>query len=335
VSETDFGTAEQSSLHGRSGDILLRHPDHFAGLPIVEAQVTQLGLGNQQVSSWRVRGEDTLLVRLSFEPRSVGRVVSHPGWLVLFVPLRWRGDFTFNGLTARPNDAFIARADLGYATVGADRDTIAVGLRSSRLVATLTAFAGHPIDVAPLLDRRLGFGEVLGPRLGQRLLRAMAGAAPSSDVDRRSRLGPTAEDDLFSAIADLLLTVCDSHPVRNPVRSSAIEIVRAAERIFEADQTRSPRLADMCAASGVGQTWLHKCFLDIYGCSPGIYFQARRLSLARERLLDPSLPPTAIKQVALSLGFINSGRFAFEYRERFGENPSDTLRAASVGDSRP
>ncbi len=316
------------------GDVLLRHRDHVAGLPIVETQVTQLGRGDQRVWSRRVRGEDTLLVRLRFAPRSVGRVASDPGWLVLFVPLRWHGDFTFNGLTARPHDAFIARADLGYATAGADRDTIAVGLRCSRLVATLGALAGAPIDIAPLLDRRLGLGDTLGPYLERHLLRAIASVAPTSDAGNRIDLDPIVEDELFSAIANLLSTVVDGHPVRNPIRSSALSIVRAAERVFEADHTRSPRLADLCAASGVGQTWLHKCFLDIYGCSPGTYFQARRLSLARDRLLDAGVPPVAIKQVALSLGFVNSGRFALEYRERFGENPSDTIRIASIHDLR-
>lgn len=332
LSEAEFDNLNFPRIDGRAGGVFLRHRDHVVGLPIVETQVTQLGFGDQRVSSWRAQGEDTLLVRLRFEPRSIGRVVTDPGWLVLFVPLRWRGDFTFNGLTARPHDAFIARADLGYATAGAGRDTIAVGLRHSRLAATLTAFAGRPIDVTPLLDRQLGLGDVLGLRLERRLLRAMARAA--TDADRRSRLDPAAEDELFSAIAELLLTVVDGHPMRNPIRSSALEIIRAAERIFEADQTRSPRLADLCAATGVGQTWLHKCFLDIYGCSPGAYFQARRLTLARERLLDAGEPAAAIKQVALSLGFVNSGRFASEYRERFGENPSDTIRAASTGDRR-
>jgi len=45
-------------------------------------------------------------------------------------------------------------------------------------------------------------------------------------------------------------------------------------------------------------------------------------------LRERSDPDLTVADVAFSQGFSDSGRFAGYYRALFGENPSDTLRAA-------
>ena len=105
----------------------------------------------------------------------------------------------------------------------------------------------------------------------------------------------------------------------------ALQVAAAAKRALEGSQTQTASLADLCAASGVGQTWLHKCFVEIYGEPTQSYLRSRRLTAAREQLLNRLSVPISVKQVALSHGFTNFGRFAAEYRDRFGENSSSTL----------
>ena len=56
-----------------------------------------------------------------------------------------------------------------------------------------------------------------------------------------------------------------------------------------------------------------------------LYLRAYRLSLARDRLLDPENAPRSVKDVSLSLGFTNGGRFAAEYKALFGEKPIETF----------
>lgn len=77
--------------------------------------------------------------------------------------------------------------------------------------------------------------------------------------------------------------------------------------------------------------WLHRCFVEIYGCPPYELLRAYRLTSARERLLDREERIGLVKEVAFSFGFKNTGRFAADYRARFGENPSDTLFVGQTG----
>jgi transcriptional regulator GlxA family with amidase domain len=88
----------------------------------------------------------------------------------------------------------------------------------------------------------------------------------------------------------------------------------------------SPNIADLCRAAGVGQTRLHRCFMEIYGTSPAHFIRMKRLSQCRERLLDREFAPPLVKDVALAFGFHEMGRFARYYRETFGELPSETLQ---------
>ncbi len=48
---------------------------------------------------------------------------------------------------------------------------------------------------------------------------------------------------------------------------------------------------------------------------------------ARQALLGPE-PASSVTGIALDWGFAHLGRFSVEYRERFGECPSQTLRRA-------
>ena len=51
---------------------------------------------------------------------------------------------------------------------------------------------------------------------------------------------------------------------------------------------------------------------------------------AREALLDPLGAPKMVKQAALMMGFLGSGRFAHDYKAMFGELPSTTLARANA-----
>jgi AraC family ethanolamine operon transcriptional activator len=132
---------------------------------------------------------------------------------------------------------------------------------------------------------------------------------------------------LFNMVAQLVFHN-SQHEVRiRPATSNALRVVETALEPFNDSQT-TPTVADLCAASGVGVTWLHQCFHDIYGISPAQFILNKRLSVARERFLDFDCPPRSVKDVALSLGFVGPGRFAQYYRRAFGELPGETFRRA-------
>jgi AraC-like DNA-binding protein len=79
----------------------------------------------------------------------------------------------------------------------------------------------------------------------------------------------------------------------------------------------------LCEVAGVGERSLQKAFEARRGMSPMRYVTERRLSEARRRL-EKGTPHFDVTRVALSLGFHHMGRFAREYRQAFGETPSQT-----------
>ena len=241
------------------------------------------------------------------------------------MPVSWRGDYIFNGLFAEPYDILLSGGPYGYATSIAERDNIGIGLRKSRLRAACAALAGLPDDEIEFEDVRLALCPVRGARFHNRLAELIAASYNTPLGPGQFALGDALERDTISDIADLLLPYLIHRAPRIPAKLYALRVVRDAETSIGVRALRAPCIEDLCEASGIGQTWLNRCFNEIYGTSPMTYIRAHRLTTARNRFLDPGAPRASVKDVALSLGFTSSGRFAAEYRDVFGENPSKTL----------
>ncbi|MUM18862.1 AraC family transcriptional regulator [Mycobacterium sp. CBMA271] len=79
--------------------------------------------------------------------------------------------------------------------------------------------------------------------------------------------------------------------------------------------------------AGVSVRALQQGFHDLVGCSPMAYLREVRLNRARDALAsaDPR-SGASVTDIALDWGFMHLGRFSVEYRRRFGESPSQTLR---------
>ncbi|MCD6732187.1 MAG: helix-turn-helix domain-containing protein, partial [Burkholderiaceae bacterium] len=58
--------------------------------------------------------------------------------------------------------------------------------------------------------------------------------------------------------------------------------------------------------------------------TPIEFVRVQRLAKAREALAGAQ-PGTRVTDVALGVGYFHLGRFAAEYKARYGESPSDTL----------
>lgn len=87
-------------------------------------------------------------------------------------------------------------------------------------------------------------------------------------------------------------------------------------------------LPEIVAASRVPGRTLFKHFQQYNGLSPMGYVRMARYRKVRERL-ERAEPEEQVSDIAMGLGFDHLGRFAVEYRRRFGESPSETLRKAT------
>jgi AraC-like DNA-binding protein len=228
---------------------------------------------------------------------------------------------------ARPFDVFVFAGPDGYSSIGAGRHNLSLGMRKSKLRETCASLSGRYIDDIALDNQRIALGPDLGTRFHRRILETIAASFDEPLGPGKFALKAGVENDLFADVADLIIaqTIEDnavSSPNLEPVR-----VVRRAEELFEDHVTNPPSIADLCKAANVGARKLHLCFNEVYGAPPIAYLQAKRLTQARSLFLAEEGPPPSVKDVALSLGFTHSGRFAKRYQSLFGEFPSETLES--------
>jgi AraC-like DNA-binding protein len=319
---------DQQRDAGAAGGIRLnrRRREFLAGLPVGQSESIQLGPGAGECVSRRVCGRDLVIVSYRVAPRLAVHTVPKKDWCILLMSLKDRSEFVFNGHVARPFDLFLSVGRDGYMTTGDDRRNIAIGIRRTRLISACAALAGVGVEDVTLRDL------VLPPELdtGQRLRRTLIGAGTPAGGEPQSpgrfAMPEALERDLISLLAARLVAAARRVPEANPFRVDALRVVRAATAASKA--LPAPSLADLCGAAGVGQRWLHKCFVDVLGVPPYRYIRLARLSKSRDLLLSSEANPALVKRISLSLGYRLSGRFAADYRSVFGQNPSDTLRGS-------
>lgn len=101
--------------------------------------------------------------------------------------------------------------------------------------------------------------------------------------------------------------------------------VRRAVEYIEAHLDQAITIADIVKATGVAGRTLFKQFKDFKGVAPMRYVRDARFRQARDAL-QRAEPEQSVTEIAASWGFVHLGRFSLEYRRRFGESPSQTLK---------
>lgn len=103
-----------------------------------------------------------------------------------------------------------------------------------------------------------------------------------------------------------------------------IRILRRLEEFVSQNLDRKLRIGDLLKVAGISQRSLEYLYKDHYGITPQRYLALRRLHSFREHLLRPREPQQTISSIAASYGLTHPGRLSKEYRDIFGELPSQT-----------
>jgi AraC family ethanolamine operon transcriptional activator len=126
-----------------------------------------------------------------------------------------------------------------------------------------------------------------------------------------------------------LLVNCFSDDVCPDARARPFrraDIVREAEDFMLAHLDRPLTLEAICIAVKTSKSALSYGFHDIFGLSPMVYLKTVRLNGARRALKIADPTTTTVLGVANRYGFWHMGHFSRDYRQMFGESPSNTLR---------
>jgi AraC-like DNA-binding protein len=108
-------------------------------------------------------------------------------------------------------------------------------------------------------------------------------------------------------------------------RTIASRDIKRAIDYMHANLDAPVTIADISSTVGVAGRTLFKHFRDTRGVSPMQYLRSLRFERAQQELLKAEAG-TSVTEIAARWGFGHLGRFAVEYRKRFGESPSETLR---------
>lgn len=118
------------------------------------------------------------------------------------------------------------------------------------------------------------------------------------------------------------------------VRGGALRGYRAAgvaAELLAADPAAALQPADLARAAGVSLRTLQEGFRSRFGTSLTAHQRALRLEHAH-RLLTAARDDATVTDIALACGFLHLGRFARDYRLRYGVAPSRTLHGSRAAD---
>jgi AraC-like DNA-binding protein len=103
-------------------------------------------------------------------------------------------------------------------------------------------------------------------------------------------------------------------------------IVQRAEKRLSTANLHSTISPDALALSlGVPRRTLFHAFQSTLGIGPHKFHRLIRLQRLRDALKNSAAEETSVTELAFEYGFSHLGRLAKEYREQFGEHPSQTL----------
>jgi AraC-like DNA-binding protein len=115
--------------------------------------------------------------------------------------------------------------------------------------------------------------------------------------------------------------------LESPATEPAPLVVRLAEEYVEANWARSITIEELASQTNTSIRSLYAAFKKYRGYSPMGFVKTVRLRRARQMLLEGN-PKTSVSQIAFKCGFGNLGHFAGDFRQMFGELPSEAFARA-------
>lgn len=147
------------------------------------------------------------------------------------------------------------------------------------------------------------------------------------EADQQDAVSNMVSSPMGLLVATKLLEIAP-HNIRAP------RLDRADEAFFErineyidANARGHITTEDLAKLCCVSSRTLYDRFKKVKGVAPNAYVRERKLLKVRSRMLNVHNGVQNVTEVALEYGFSHLGRFSSEYKQLFGESPSETLRS--------
>ncbi|MBY3108044.1 AraC family transcriptional regulator [Rhizobium laguerreae] len=272
-------------------------------------------------------GEEVTVADCTYEGTILIRREAPSDRMIVFMPME--GNASFEGMREQiysvPARGTILEAGRAAgARLFGPRRHFGLFVDQAKIVSHLTHMfertISGDIDFHPHIDLTNGPGLVL-QQIVSSLHRGLSGDGPLQRA-------PLAVSSLCDAAIYLLLESCPnrySNELALPAPAPAPRHVKWAIDFMQEHIAEPISLSDIAMAAKVSVRTLQQGFRQFRNTTPMSYLQDLRMAAAHRDLLE-SDARQAIADVALKWGFMHPGRFAAEYRKRFGQLPSQTLK---------
>ncbi|MDL5156111.1 AraC family transcriptional regulator [Actinomycetospora termitidis] len=177
----------------------------------------------------------------------------------------------------------------------------------------------HPVAFDVSMDLSTGPGAALMAAV--RLLQ--------TEVDRPGGMALLARAQLETYVMTALLFGVPhqySDALRTPRAEDRPTIMRRSIDYIEAHAHEAMSVPQLARHVGVSTRTLQVTFARNLGVSPSEYIRDTRLSRVHAELAAAHPGDTSVTARAAAWGFLHPGRFSEQYRHKYGELPSETLR---------
>jgi AraC-like DNA-binding protein len=211
---------------------------------------------------------------------------------------------------------------------GADATQICIKIDRAGLESELAHILGRPVDKHIRFDLEMDLTSPAGARWLS-MVKLLIETLDDPHVVATNGLAPHVEYLERSLISSLL--VQQPHSMTSQVYAPAeSRNPRAVQKVLDHIESvpgSQFTMGDLAVAAGISSRQLQNLFQQQFGMSPMTYLRQTRLDGVHSDL-QRGVDGTKVSDVAFSWGFNHLGRFAQNYERKFGESPSQTLRAA-------
>ncbi|PHQ34629.1 helix-turn-helix domain-containing protein [Rhodopirellula bahusiensis] len=254
-----------------------------------------------------------------------------PGTLGMAISLEQQGEARWVGQRVSFNDLIVQRA-------GREAEYLSGSLWDSVVFVVPEAVLSEriadlqQIDPDPIVQTH---GVVhLTPQLADQLRRTSQAYLHAAERFQNGLCAPHVIEELADRTITLLATGLFASRVNrhsNSILQRRNKLVHQAKE-HAADRANQPlRIGELCKEIKVSERTLRHAFGDVTGMSPLDYLKAFRLNRVRRQLRETTEQDVLVKQFAYANGFSHLAQFSQDYRQLFGELPSQTLQRSNAG----
>ncbi|MEO9027107.1 MAG: helix-turn-helix domain-containing protein [Candidatus Tumulicola sp.] len=266
----------------------------------------------------------TRLFRDAFDAGSERLGDLTPGTLVIGIgtgvatPIRWFG------MPVTAKDAVVSGRTIDVKATGTAH-FFSVAVDRKRLEGELPGY----FDAARANPSLSGGYLVRNPTKIQKMRECLEAVFALSDAAPAALNRASLRATLETAVVGLLRRVIGGRWIAPSASlGRRLRAVRGCERYIRLHIDEPMSLQDLSDFSGLRPRSLISAFEAFTGFTPMAYVKAQRLAGVRKELLSAHRDCLRIIDIAMDWGFVHMGHFAADYRETFGEKPSETRHAA-------